>query len=129
MKLLREFVTRRRNELHLSQQDLARTSGVPAGTIASIEAGRVTRSPRPDTLRRLANGLEVPPEALLQLSGYLTDEVAFLDATRLPEAHSRQWDFLDLRALDQTARLELIGLYTSMLRPVAPIGEKISPVS
>lgn len=129
MKLLREFVTRRRNELHLSQQDLARTSGVPAGTIASIEAGRVTRSPRPDTLRRLANGLAVPPEALLRLSGYLTDEVAFLDAARLPDAHSRQWDFLDLRALDPPARLEVIGLYTRLLGPVAPLGEKTSPVS
>lgn len=115
MKLLRDFLTRRRNELRLSQQDLARISGVPAGTIASIEAGRVTRSPRPDTLRRLADGLQVPPDTLLRLSGYLAQEMTVLDIARVAEAQSVQWDYIDLRALDHGARRELVELYTRLL--------------
>ncbi|MBC7543874.1 MAG: helix-turn-helix transcriptional regulator [Candidatus Sericytochromatia bacterium] len=102
MKLLREFLTRRRNELNLSQQELARISGVPAGTIASIEAGRVTRSPRPDTLRRLADGLQVGPEALLRMSGYLPSD---RDSAHL----------LDLSPLGPQARERMVTLYNELV--------------
>lgn len=105
MKLLREFLTRRRNELNLSQQELARISGVPAGTIASIEAGRVTRSPRPDTLRRLALGLQVGPEALLRMAGYLPAE----DGAAAPA------DFLDLTLLDDQGRERVRQLYNELV--------------
>ena len=105
MKLLREFLTRRRNELNLSQQELARTSGVPAGTIASIEAGRVTRSPRPDTLRRLAQGLQVGPDMLLRMSGYLPAEDSAGDGS----------DYLDLSRLDAQARERVRALYNELM--------------
>ena len=104
VKLLREFIARRRNELQLSQQELARLSGVPAGTIASIEAGRVTRSPRPDTLQRLAQGLQVKAVSLLHLSGYLPAEAD----TRV--------DSLDLTGLDTAARERLLSLYHELRR-------------
>jgi transcriptional regulator with XRE-family HTH domain len=105
MKLLREFLTRRRNELNLSQQELARISGVPAGTIASIEAGRVTRSPRPDTLRRLALGLQVGPEALLRMSGYLP----------AAEGPGPSADLLDLSCLDAQGRERVRALYSELM--------------
>jgi transcriptional regulator with XRE-family HTH domain len=105
MKLLREFLTRRRNEQNLSQQELARISGVPAGTIASIEAGRVTRSPRPDTLRRLAQGLQVGPDLLLRMSGYLPAEDGVGDAS----------DYLDLSRLDGQARDRVRTLYNELM--------------
>src|SRR4051794_19317970 len=105
MKLLREFLTRRRNELSLSQQELARISGVPAGTIASIEAGRVTRSPRPDTLRRLALGLQVGPEVLLRMSGYLPEDLVSNDRSH----------YLDLSPLDQQARERVVTLYNELV--------------
>jgi transcriptional regulator with XRE-family HTH domain len=105
MKLLREFLTRRRNELNLSQQELARISGVPAGTIASIEAGRVTRSPRPDTLRRLAQGLQVGPEALLRMAGYLPAE----------DAAGESADMLDLSRLDAQGRERVRKLYNELM--------------
>jgi transcriptional regulator with XRE-family HTH domain len=105
MKLLREFLTRRRGELSLSQQELARISGVPAGTIASIEAGRVTRSPRPDTLRRLAQGVQVGPDVLLRMSGYLPTDHEITDRSQ----------YLDLTRLDLPSRDRVVALYNELV--------------
>jgi len=54
----------------LSQDDLAKLSGVAKGTIIDLELGR--RKPRPSTRRRLAAALRVRPENLLfeQDSGF-----------------------------------------------------------
>ena len=46
-----------RRRAGLSQDDLARASGVDQGTISEIERGK--RVPRPSTLRKLARGLGV----------------------------------------------------------------------
>ncbi len=46
----------------LSQEDLARASGVDRGTIIDLELGR--RKPRPNTRRKLAKALEVRPQEL-----------------------------------------------------------------
>lgn len=68
---LRTFVVSRREELKLTQEELARASGVPRSTIASIESGVVTRAPRIDTLALLAKGLRVEPSVLIDLAlGY-----------------------------------------------------------
>lgn len=48
----------------MSQRDLAREAMMNAGTIASIEAGRVAKSPTRETLEKLAKGLRVSYEAL-----------------------------------------------------------------
>lgn len=61
---LRAFMVQRRAELRLSQADLAEAAGVSSGTVAAIEIGNVTRSPRGDTLTKLAKGLRVAPEVL-----------------------------------------------------------------
>jgi len=64
-KRLREL----REAKGLSQDDLARLSGVARATIQSAELGR--RKPRPSTRRRLAQALGVRPEDILfeQASG------------------------------------------------------------
>jgi transcriptional regulator with XRE-family HTH domain len=46
----------------LSQDDLARASGVSKSAIVDLELGR--RKPRPSTRRRLAQALEIKPEEL-----------------------------------------------------------------
>jgi transcriptional regulator with XRE-family HTH domain len=58
MTRLREL----RDEAALSQEDLARKSGVSRGTIADLEAGK--RPARPSTRRKLAEALGVQPAEL-----------------------------------------------------------------
>ena len=54
---------RLRRERNLSQEELARRSGISRGTIARIELGE--QSPRYETIVALAKGLQVPVERLL----------------------------------------------------------------
>jgi transcriptional regulator with XRE-family HTH domain len=51
----------------LSQDDLARLSGVAKSTIVDLELGR--RKPRPSTRRKLAQALGVRPEEIIFGSG------------------------------------------------------------
>ena len=46
----------------LTQQELARLSGVGRTTIAAIETGRRTNRPHPSTIRKLAKALKVKPQ-------------------------------------------------------------------
>ena len=48
-----------------SQNDLAKESGVPIVTISRIENDRYAERPRPSTIRKLAEALEVEPAWLL----------------------------------------------------------------
>ena len=52
-----EALRRRRRRKGLSQKDLANASGVGQDTISGIESGR--HEPRPSTLRKLADALNV----------------------------------------------------------------------
>lgn len=52
-----------RDERGLTQEELAERSGVQAGEISRIEAGK--RDPRVSTVLRLAKGLRVSPGRLL----------------------------------------------------------------
>lgn len=62
---LRDVGLRELRELALlSQRELAEKAGVTQATIAGIETGR-TR-PYPETLRKLATALDVPPSALAE---------------------------------------------------------------
>lgn len=47
----------------MSQEELARRSGVARDTISKLETGK--RRAYPSTVRKLAEGLEVEPQALL----------------------------------------------------------------
>lgn len=67
MEQLKEFIIRRRDELHLSQRDLGKMSGLHHGTVAAIEAGRVAKSPSMDTLQKLAKGLRVDEDTLIRI--------------------------------------------------------------
>ncbi len=68
MHHLREFLIRRRFTLGLSQRELARQCRLNAGTIASIESGRVQRFPSLATLEALARGLQVEMAMLVDLA-------------------------------------------------------------
>jgi transcriptional regulator with XRE-family HTH domain len=54
-----------REQAELTQAELARLSGVPQPVISGIETG-VTRNPRVETMRRLANTLHCTIEELLE---------------------------------------------------------------
>lgn len=67
LKLLSEYVRRRREELGLSQAALARKANLETHAIWTLEVGRVSRV-RTRTLQGLASALEVPVEFLANLS-------------------------------------------------------------
>ncbi|MEB3221573.1 MAG: helix-turn-helix transcriptional regulator [Candidatus Sericytochromatia bacterium] len=58
MSKLRTYITARRQELRLSQRQLAAICELPLGTVAGIESGREVTAPRPATLEKLARGLK-----------------------------------------------------------------------
>jgi len=62
--LIREL----RKKRGISQNELARRSGVKQSVLSYIESGR-TKHPRIDTLAAIAAALEVPIEALMQKAG------------------------------------------------------------
>jgi transcriptional regulator with XRE-family HTH domain len=55
----------------MSQQDLAKKSGVARDTISKLESGR--RKAYPVTIRKLAAGLELEPQMLLGGVEYLEE--------------------------------------------------------
>lgn len=60
---LAERIVRERNAKSISRESLALRSGISEKTIKRLEAGR-TDNPRPATIRRLAEALEVDPSIL-----------------------------------------------------------------
>lgn len=63
-----EFIVARRKAIGLTQRGLAQASGINPGTLANIEAGRVTKSPALGTLEQLARGLRIPAEELIAVA-------------------------------------------------------------
>jgi transcriptional regulator with XRE-family HTH domain len=53
-----------RKRLGLTQEDVAERSGVQAGEVSRIEAGK--RDPKVSTLEKLAAAVELPPGRLLE---------------------------------------------------------------
>jgi SOS-response transcriptional repressor LexA len=73
---LASFIASQREKLgNISQVELAKKCGVPAGTIASIESG-YAKSPRPVTLKKLAEGLSVPPDIIFKLASSPEKEIS-----------------------------------------------------
>jgi transcriptional regulator with XRE-family HTH domain len=63
-----EFIVARRKAVGLTQRGLAQASGINPGTLANIEAGRVTKAPALGTLEQLARGLRMPAEDLIAIA-------------------------------------------------------------
>jgi transcriptional regulator with XRE-family HTH domain len=68
-----EVVTREREALGLSQEDLADRSGLSTTTIQKYEAGE--REPRARALIQLASALEVTPDVLLEHSHWVQPKI------------------------------------------------------
>ena len=69
MSRLGSLVKQRRNQLHLTQAELANMVGVDGSYIGLIETGR-RESPAKEILINMARALEVPIEDLLAAAGY-----------------------------------------------------------
>ena len=62
------YIRARRVELGISQNELARMSGLNPGTLANIMVGRVTKAPSLETLQKLAGGLRVESDFLFRVA-------------------------------------------------------------
>lgn len=71
---LAQLVRTRREQLHLTQNELARRVGVSRSEISEIEAGRV-RHPRAAVFARLGKVLALPAAALFAAVGYAAGDV------------------------------------------------------
>lgn len=74
-RTLRQFVTKRREELGLNQTQLGEKAGVPRTTINRIEKG-TTQLPEADVRRKLARALGVTHIQILLEAGELTEDEA-----------------------------------------------------
>ncbi|MNY17040.1 hypothetical protein D3C86_1503370 [compost metagenome] len=86
LQTLAETMKRRRHELNkMSQDDLAIASGVPKGTIGTIEAGNLKGPPTIPTLRGIEKGLRLQPGTLLNLFYGGVESAAVLYEELTPE--------------------------------------------
>jgi transcriptional regulator with XRE-family HTH domain len=100
-------IERERIKQRLSLRELGRRSGVPAGTISGIERG--IRKPHSLTLAKLADGLGVEVEALMDLK-----EVALpLDIDRLKEVAIREAKPESLPELQRTVEDKIEQRYSN----------------
>jgi len=58
------LLRKRRQQIPLTQEELAHRAGLSPSTVIKIEAGR--QQPRPSTVRKLATALKLKPGDLLQ---------------------------------------------------------------
>jgi transcriptional regulator with XRE-family HTH domain len=70
---LGEYLRTRREELRLTQEQLAAKIGVSQATVSQYEQGAIT--PRPRNLFSLADALQLPPDAVLAASGFFSARV------------------------------------------------------
>ena len=60
-----ERITRLRRERLLSASELAQMAGISRTTLHNIETGQTQTEPRPRTLRKIAEALDVEPRELV----------------------------------------------------------------
>lgn len=70
----REWLRRQIEERRVSVRMLAQRSGLSDAAISEWLAGK--RHPRPESLQKLARGLRLPYDMVLQAAGYLPSETA-----------------------------------------------------
>ena len=71
-----------REELHLTQAELARRVGISRAAIAELEAGRI-KQPRVGVFARLSSALGIPVALLLAAGGIADASIAELEADEL----------------------------------------------
>jgi transcriptional regulator with XRE-family HTH domain len=86
---LGNYLRQRRQEQGLSARALGNLAGIPGTTISRIENGEHS-NPTTDTLRAVADALELPPTDLFSLAGYATEL-----PTLTPYLHAKYHDQLD----------------------------------
>jgi len=74
VEVVADYVKRRREQLGLTQPELAERSGVSLQTIKLLETVRLENPPKLANLRKLAKALRVPPEAIISLAAEAPDE-------------------------------------------------------
>jgi transcriptional regulator with XRE-family HTH domain len=79
MNTLQQLIHTRMAELHCSYGDIARRGGLPRSTVYHLASNnRPVRVPNPQTLERLAAGLQVPEQvvraAAAAAAGFVLDE-------------------------------------------------------
>jgi transcriptional regulator with XRE-family HTH domain len=67
IEALSQYVRRRRTDLNLTQQQLADRAGVTRALVGHLEAGRLRVAPQIPNLKRLAVGLDVEFQTLLDI--------------------------------------------------------------
>lgn len=68
-----EYITKKRKERKLSIRQLALYSDVSPGYISQIESEN-RGTPTPEVLKKLAKGLKIPYEELMEVAGYIDKE-------------------------------------------------------
>jgi transcriptional regulator with XRE-family HTH domain len=99
-----------RRERGLTQEELAKRIGVNYTYISKIEKGRLPYTPSQETLRLLAQALEVNPLELLDLAEKVPDELASVAGSQPAREflHKvRHFDEEDWRALNEYASKRL----------------------
>jgi len=66
------FLRKKRNEKKMTMMELSEITGVTQSYISQIETGK-KGIPQPETLKRLAKGLEIPYSTLMVAAGYLDE--------------------------------------------------------
>jgi transcriptional regulator with XRE-family HTH domain len=94
---LAERLEHERTKRSLSQDDLALRSGVSPKTIKRIEEEKVT-NPRPVTIRRLAEGLDIEPDQLRPPTDLEEDQL-----TRIEAKLDQLLDHFDVAELEELA--------------------------
>lgn len=74
-----EYITKKRKEKNLSVRQLALYSDISSGYLSQIENEK-RGTPTPDVLKKLAKGLKIPYQELMEVAGYLEKK-----ETDLPE--------------------------------------------
>lgn len=77
------FIKKQREDLGISIHELSGASGISVSYLSRVERG-LRDIPKPDYLRKLAVGLNVEYEKLLQVAGFLDHDKQSLSPEKLP---------------------------------------------
>lgn len=67
---LGHYIKTKRNKQIMSITELSKRSNISIAQISRIESGK-RKAPRPETIKKLAEALEIPYEVLMVKAGYL----------------------------------------------------------
>ncbi|WP_151737323.1 helix-turn-helix domain-containing protein [Paenibacillus tengchongensis] len=96
MTVFGEYLKQLREQQSLTIHQLADRAGISGSQISRMENGH-RGVPKPATLRKLAEALEVPYEAMMERAGYMEDQVSLNENTVPAWATSK--DKRDFRAM------------------------------